>query len=242
MHNSPRVDFTYQPIKKWRCKLKSPPWHCPPTAFASAENKYQGVDTFAVIRNPYSRILSEYHWVQRTQNQPFEETNNRDRMNSWIMEALDSVKEKGTCAMGHCIPSHRYIFDEGKQIVTHILRMENLTDDFHSLMHEYNLPIALEHTNVQPHESTHLGLHDLSPDAIGKINEWARMDFEYFGYEMMDPGFNTQDQSAHLDKVRLFSLTYKIHTFTLFLTLMLFALPLHRRLRSLRSARGLGVC
>ncbi len=218
--------------------LPTSPWHCPPTQFASAENKYEGVDTFAVVRNPYTRILSEYYWVQRGQHQSLEEINSRDKMNAWIMEALDRVKETGACAMGYFIPSHKYIFYEEKQIVTHILRMENLTDDFRNLMHKYNLPITLEHTNSQPREST-LGVHDLSPDSISKINDWARIDFEYFGYDMMDPELKTKDPFAPaLSRDELISQAWRIHIVALTFTLMILALLYRRNFRSLKSACG----
>ncbi len=218
--------------------LPTSPWHCPPTQFASAENKYEGVDTFAVVRNPYTRILSEYYWVQRVQHQPLEETNSRDKMNAWIMEALDRVKETGACAMGHCIPSHKYIFYEGKQIVTHILRMENVTDDFRNLIHKYNLPLALEHINSQPRESA-LGVHDLSPESISKINDWARLDFEYFGYDMMDPELKTKDPLAPaLSRVELISQAGRIHIVALTFTLILLAVSYRRHFRSFKSAFG----
>ena len=32
-----------------------------------------------------------------------------------------------------------------------------------------------------------LGVEDLSPKAIEKINEWGKLDFDYFGYEMRNP-------------------------------------------------------
>lgn len=241
IHYSPRVDFTNQSTKEWRCILPTSPWHCPPTQFASAENKYEGVDTFAVIRNPYTRILSEYYWAQRFQHQPLEEKNNRDKMNAWIMDALDRVKETGTCAMGHCIPSHKYFFSEGKQIVTHILRMENLTDDFRSLMHKYNLQLELEHTNSQHREST-LGVHDLSPDSISKINDWARMDFEYFGYDMMDPEFKAEDQlSSDHSRVELMSEVRRMHIVALTFTLILLVVLYCRLFRSLKSTCGVAL-
>mmetsp|Transcript_209 Transcript_209/g.365 ORF Transcript_209/g.365 Transcript_209/m.365 type:complete len:674 (-) Transcript_209:202-2223(-) len=173
------------PNKGWKCKLPTSSWHCPPTEFDSPENKYDGVDTFAVVSNPYTRIIREYYWDQRVRLGASEDKNSPDKMNAWISEALDNVTKFGVCAGGHCIPSHKYIFYEGNKIVTHILRMENLTMEFRDLMDGYNLTLTLKQSDSKSDESA-LGISDLSPAAIMKINEWARMDFENFGYDMLN--------------------------------------------------------
>lgn len=169
--------------------LPTSPWHCPPTEFASSENKYEGVDTFAVVRNPYTRIISEYYfWLQTVRHKQVKESNNVENMNEWIIEALDNVTESGVCSLGHCIPSHKYIFRDGRQIVKHTLKMENLKEEFRDLMKQYDLPLELDDNNDKSDSSESiLSVSDLSPDAISKINEWARLDFEYFDYKMLDP-------------------------------------------------------
>ena len=107
-------------------------------------------------------------------------------MNKWILEELNKAIKYGTCALGHCIPMHKYVYLDGGQIVSHVLKMENLTAEFQDLMKQYQLPVRLERVNVKNKDSM-LGVDDLSQDAISKINEWARLDFYYFGYEMLDP-------------------------------------------------------
>ena len=54
---------------EWDCSIKklrgttrhngAHPWHCPPTKYAGqiGVNKFDGVDTFATVRNPYSLMI-----------------------------------------------------------------------------------------------------------------------------------------------------------------------------------------
>ena len=76
-----------------------------------------------------------------------------------------------------------------KQVVTHVLKMENLSEEFPALMKEYGLPVILEHANKTPSKGvkgSKFGVKGLSRDAVIKINEWAKRDFDLFGYEMLD--------------------------------------------------------
>ncbi len=100
----------------------------------------------------------------------------------------------GSCDNGHCIPMHKYTHNEkGEQIVDHILRMEYLSVEFPQLMQTYGLPIgSLERKNVEVGNSANnaeapkkLGFEDLTIDTLKMINEWAKHDFQYFGYEMI---------------------------------------------------------
>ena len=168
------------------------PWHCPPKHFES--NKFRGVDTFTVVRDPYSLMISEYYYffsnkedLVRKMKIKVGDLNDPDFMNEWIVNATQTAIKKGRCYYDHCIPLHKFAYsDDGKQMVTHILKMEELSDSFPKLMEQYNLPVKLEHKNSRE-GSTSLGVNDLSREAIAKINEWAGPDFDLFGYEKRDP-------------------------------------------------------
>ena len=162
--------------------------------FKSGENFYDGVDTFTVVRDPYSRMVSEYyyffqskqHLVKKWGVKAPSDLNDPGAMNKWIINATETAMKQGECYGGHCQPLHRFAFSKGKQIVTHILKMEELSETFQPLMDQYQLPVKLEHHNSRT-GGTNLGVKDLSEDAIAKINEWAGPDFDLFGYEKLDP-------------------------------------------------------
>ena len=99
--------------------------------------------------------------------------------NNWIVNAADRAIKHGTCYHSHCIPQHTFVYDDEsngmKQVVTHVLKMENLSEEFPALMKEYELPVILEHANKTPsaclisrsmHTSVFANQATLDPPAI----------------------------------------------------------------------------
>ena len=140
-------------------------------------------------------MISEYYYLFQKKPHLVEdiikdmkegELNDPKFMNRWLINASETAIKRGFCYFAHCIPQHQFAYRDGKRFVNYILQMEKLTDDFPVLMKRYGLPVELEHTNSRK-GGTNLGIDDLSKEAIEKINEWAGPDFEYFGYEKLDP-------------------------------------------------------
>ena len=162
-------------------------------------NKFEGVDTFTVVRNPYNLMISEYYYLFQkkphlvkdlVENMKDGELNDPKFMNKWIVDAANRAIKDGHCYYAHCIPQHKFAYVDGNRFIDHVLKMENLDDEFSALMERYQLPVKLMHANKTPMKGvsgTKLGVEDLSEEAIMKINEWAGPDFEYFGYEKLDP-------------------------------------------------------
>mmetsp|Transcript_5483 Transcript_5483/g.9041 ORF Transcript_5483/g.9041 Transcript_5483/m.9041 type:complete len:386 (+) Transcript_5483:86-1243(+) len=143
-------------------------------------NPYATKDTFCIIRNPYDRIVSEYHSIGS-----YASKDPRD-MNEWIQLKLREVM-KMTTYPGHFLPQHFYVYDHHrKQAITHVLRYESLAQEFHGLMKHYNLNIEIPQKQSTGQDQAIFAKEFLSPDTIAMINSLYGADFRVFGYPMVE--------------------------------------------------------
>jgi hypothetical protein len=111
-----------------------------------------------------------------------------ESLNQWVTEQLYTINLN----TGHMLPQHYYCFDQGAQVVTHILKYETLHDEFSQLMKQYNLhAVSLPVQKVNAgHAELISGMKkltkmDLFPETIQLINEYMAEDFVLLGYDMM---------------------------------------------------------
>jgi hypothetical protein len=77
---------------------------------------------------------------------------------------------------------HYYVYDEtGAQVIDHVIRYENIQNEFHALMDAYTLDIVLP---PKP-QVNGFSKKQLTRETIAAINEYAKRDFELFGYTMV---------------------------------------------------------
>jgi hypothetical protein len=170
-------------------------------------NPYHNSDLFSVIRNPYDRVVSDYYWNFSIVQKKLSNLISPFHMNNWVTSMLqprlayvddaNPWKYKEHCKHGgHWVPQYQYIFNpQNKQVVKHVLRMENLQEQFDNLMLEYNLNIALPHVMKSKKSSNQQHIHrwtshDLSLENQKLIETIYAQDFDPFDY----PRFTQKQQ------------------------------------------------
>lgn len=137
--------------------------------------KNNNYDWFMVVRNPYDRIISEFYC-------PYDKIDKinftKDEFNKYIQMKI----RKRETQQGHYMPQYLHL---DSNITLHILKFENLDEEFNNLMKLYNLDIKLNrHDNKSiKHKYT---VEDLDMRSILFINGTYNKDFEYFSYEKID--------------------------------------------------------
>jgi len=152
-------------------------WHVPPHWFVN--NPLKNNVTFTVVRNPYTRAISEYYC--KYFGYKGKDINNKTKMNNWIR-----MKAKNHRKGNHMSPQYHYVYNKhDKKIVDHVLRFENLTEEFNELMKKYFLNITLgKKTNVGRNSSS-FSVANLTRLTIKMINSVYAEDFKFFNYSFL---------------------------------------------------------
>lgn len=156
-------------------------WHVPPR-YLKQYNPYEKYDTFCVVRNPTSRILSEYKWFHNYNK----EKDNANDLNNWLERVLTKNNIYFTGGVdriglmdGHLFPQYFFIYDEnGNQTCNYILKMENLTFEFNELMKKYNYNLRLSNTDYRNKSiDFEITEKDINKENLKLINELYYIDF-----------------------------------------------------------------
>jgi len=155
------------------------PWHTPPHWFK--DNPMKGKVVFTIVRNPYTRIIFEYYCNWR--GFKGSNKNNATIMNEWIWKKIEKTPQQSY--YGHLIPQHYYVYNKlGRKMVKHVLRFENLTEEFQELMEKYSLNITLGNkTNARG--SSALSVENLTRETIDMVNDRYAKDFRFFNYSLL---------------------------------------------------------
>ena len=149
-------------------------WHIPPKYY---ENDYKNKKLFCIVRNPYTRIVSEFKYSHQGEQ-------NKENLNKWIKSLPHEFNNNKFLNDCHLLPQTEFIKNKDDSInkEIEILRFENLNIDFKNLLNKYNYKdMKLPMNNKSKVNLTHRDLNNESKNIIKKI---YKTDFETFDYPM----------------------------------------------------------
>jgi hypothetical protein len=186
-------------------------WHLPVQLFPMAgANPYDGAELFAVIRDPFDRLVSEFYYIcqlkvfswrpdQCDRNRLFDKA----YMNEWLQNKLShknfSEAQSYIQDNGHFTPQYDFLVNRhGVRMVDYVLRMEELPEQFHQLMDAYSLDIRMEDKkmNAARNSTTHLEVEDLDETTIKAVRRVFPNDFDLSPFYKKTPTPTTEVKTS----------------------------------------------
>ena len=147
------------------------PWHKTPDELGKTIYKEED-DLFCVVRNPYSKIISAYKYAHGKKS-------SKEGLNQFIKEKLTNFNKNERWNGCHILPQYKYT--HGNIKCNHILKFENLDEDFKKLNEKYNIyNINLPKNNKS---KSKLNISDLTQESKDLIYKVYKKDFELYGYK-----------------------------------------------------------
>ncbi len=140
------------------------------------KRKLQHYKKFCIVRNPYDRIISAYHFLGKGQTFP--------QFIHWVHKELDKYYRKGVDPFVVILPQWEFVINEnGTNGMDITLRFETLKKDFKRFKKKYHLSTPpLPHINQRTRPTSHIQSY-FTPELEEMVYHMYYWDFKMFDYE-----------------------------------------------------------
>ena len=134
-----------------------------------------GMFTFTLVRNPWDRMVSYYHWLQE---QRFDHPA-VDRARA--LDFADFLTHPQTAASLRAAPYASYMHDvTGQERATAYLRLEHLAEDIAPLVDHLGFRPEIGHENASDRRADYRGYYE--DETAARVAYFCAADIERFGY------------------------------------------------------------
>jgi len=153
--------------------------HTPPGELTY--NVYRDGPTFAIVRNPYNRIVSEYNYRCKCGGL---ELPSAAGLNRFIQTALHKSEEELKVEFDcHLLSQSAYVWDGDKRCnVTDIAKVETLNTDLAFIGCKYDIDFLKTPIPVMNRSARTVTSQCLDEESVRLVNKWYKEDFQNFNY------------------------------------------------------------
>jgi hypothetical protein len=140
---------------------------------------WHGYFKFAIVRNPWDRMVSLYHW--NAQISPHRESFTFNSFEEWLHSTHRGFRSKN--GDFNVVPQHHWTHIGGELAVNSVLRLENIQEEIEEVkrwMHPSSNPPDFPFRNASKHEAWQTYY---TAELIEIVAEICAEDIELFGYK-----------------------------------------------------------